>query len=230
MASMRKSAAARLRAGTPVLITESVDEFVALRKALYDEIEPNGAIMQGFVEDLAVVVWEIMRLLRIKAEILNGAFCEALQNVLEQVWSEDFEDYPARDRAIEDLAWRWLGNDGEAKAEVSELLGQHQLDETAFEAQAFQMRAEDLERLDFMLSRAELRREKLLTAIAAFRQGLGKLLRQVSDQLLEPWPKLEPSIQRRNLKIARRFGAPDRRRQREREHSEARPHRGAGRA
>jgi hypothetical protein len=36
-----------------------------------------------------------------------------------------------------------------------------------------------------MLSRAELRRERLLTAIAAFRQGLGKLVRQVSDQLLE---------------------------------------------
>jgi hypothetical protein len=36
-----------------------------------------------------------------------------------------------------------------------------------------------------MLSRAELRREKLLTAIAAFRQGLGKVLRHLSDELLE---------------------------------------------
>jgi hypothetical protein len=46
------------------------------------------------------------------------------------------------------------------------------------------MRAEDLEKLD-MLSRAGLRRERLLAAIAAYRQGLGKLVRQVSDQLLE---------------------------------------------
>jgi hypothetical protein len=185
MPSKTKNAAARLRAGTPVLITESVDEFVALRTALYDEIKPNGAIEQGFVEDLAAVMWEIMRLLRIKAEILNGAFCKAMIKILEQVWSEDFEDYPERDRAIEDLAWQWLGNDSDTKAKVSELLGQHQLDETAIEAEAFRMRAEDLEKLDYMLSRAELRREKLLIGIAAYRDTLGKRLRQVSDQMLE---------------------------------------------
>jgi hypothetical protein len=185
MASKSKNAAARLRAGTPVLITESVDEFVALRKALYDEVGPNGAIEQGFAEDLAAVLWEIMRLLRIKAEILNGAVCEALQNILKRVWNEDFEDSFERDRAIEDLSWQWLGKDSDAKAKVSELLGQHQLDETAIEAEAFRMRAEDLEKLDYMLSRAELRREKLLTGIAAYRDALGKRVRQVSDQMLK---------------------------------------------
>jgi hypothetical protein len=185
MASSRNKNAARLRSGTPVLITESADEFVELRRALNNEIQPKGVIEQGWVDDLAAVMWDIMRLLRFKAEILNGAFYEALIKILEQVWSDDFEDYLSRKRAIEDLAWQWLGNDSDARAKVSELLGQHQLDETAVEAQAFRMRAEDLDKLDFMLSRAELRREKLLTAIAAFRQGLGKLVRQASDQLLE---------------------------------------------
>jgi hypothetical protein len=127
-----------------------------------------------------------MRLLRIKAEILNSAFGAALIEILKQVWSEDFEDYFERNHAIEDLAWQWLGKDSDAKAKVSEMLGQHQLDETAIEAEAFRMRAADLEKLDYMLSRSELRREKLLTAIAVFRQELGKLVRQVSDQLLEP--------------------------------------------
>src|SRR5262249_28045923 len=147
-------------------------------------IGPNGVIEQAWVDDLAAVMWEILRLLRIKAEILNGAFCKALIKILEQVWSEDFENYLERDHAIEDLAWKWLRNDSDAKEKVSELLAQHQLDETVIEAEAFRMRAEDLERLDFMLSRAELRREKLLTGIAAFRQGLAKLVRQVSDELL----------------------------------------------
>jgi hypothetical protein len=181
-----RKAAARLRAGTPVLITECVDEFVALRERLYDEIAPKGIIEERWVDDLATVIWDIMRLLRIKAEILNGAFYQALQEILKQVWSEEFEDYLARERAIAELAWQWLGNDSDAKEKVAQLLGQHQLDETAIEAESFRMRAEDLERLDFMLSRAELRREKLLTGIAVFRQELGKLVRQVSDQLLEP--------------------------------------------
>jgi hypothetical protein len=57
MASAKiKSAARRLRAATPVLITESVDEFVALRKALGDEIKPNGIIEQAWVDDLAAVM------------------------------------------------------------------------------------------------------------------------------------------------------------------------------
>ena len=81
MASSKSKNGARLRAGTPVLITECVDEFVALRKALYDEIRPNGLIEERWVDDLACVMWEITRLLRIKAGILNGAFCEALQDV-----------------------------------------------------------------------------------------------------------------------------------------------------
>jgi len=85
MASSKSKNTARLRAGTPVLITESVDEFVALRKQLYDEIRPDGIIEQGWVDDLAAVMWEIMRLLRIKAEILNGAVYMALQSILKQV-------------------------------------------------------------------------------------------------------------------------------------------------
>jgi hypothetical protein len=109
MASSKSKNAARLRAGTPVLITESVDEFVALRKQLYDEIRPDGIIEQGWVDDLACVMWEIMRLLRIRAEILNGAFFKALTKILKQVLSKDnFENWVAYERAAEELARRGL--------------------------------------------------------------------------------------------------------------------------
>ena len=130
-------------------------------------------------------MWEVSRYLHLKADIVNGVFCEELIKILTQVWNEDFEDYAARERAIEDLARQWLGNDSLARAKVSELLGQHQLDETAIEEEAFRMRADDLERADRMLGRADLRREKVLTGIAAFRQALGKLVRKASDELLE---------------------------------------------
>ena len=42
--SKSKTATARMRAGLPVLITEFVEDFVALRRALEDEIGPNGVI------------------------------------------------------------------------------------------------------------------------------------------------------------------------------------------
>ena len=50
----------------PLLITESADEFAVLRAKLQQEIEPNGIIEQIYLDDLAVIVWEIKRLRRSK--------------------------------------------------------------------------------------------------------------------------------------------------------------------
>jgi hypothetical protein len=182
----RKQAVTRSRSFEPVLITESSRKLAALRKALSDEIQPNGAIERGLVDDLAAVMWDIVRLIRFKIAILNGAFLEALTNILKQLFPhETFENRLAHEHAAEALARRWLANDTDARAEVFELLGNFQLDETAIEAEAFRLRAQELAKLDYMVSLAEVRREKVLTGIAAFRDALGRRVRQVSDQMLE---------------------------------------------
>jgi hypothetical protein len=46
----------------PVLITESADEFDALRDAFEREIKPRGIIEQMYVHDICAIVWEILRL------------------------------------------------------------------------------------------------------------------------------------------------------------------------
>src|SRR5262245_31668751 len=64
----------------PLLITESADEFDALRDAFEREIKPRGIIEQMYVHDICSIVWEILRLRRCKAVIINSAFRSALQN------------------------------------------------------------------------------------------------------------------------------------------------------
>ena len=69
----------------PLLITESADEFDALRDAFEREIKPRGIVEQMYVRDISSIVWEILRLRRCKVVIINAAFRSALQELLVQV-------------------------------------------------------------------------------------------------------------------------------------------------
>jgi hypothetical protein len=42
---------------SPLLITESADEFEALRDAFEQEIKPRGIIEQMYVHDISSIVW-----------------------------------------------------------------------------------------------------------------------------------------------------------------------------
>jgi hypothetical protein len=89
-----------------------------------------------------------------------------------------------RERTAKELAGRWF-DEKEVQAEVAELLHRFQLTEAAIEAEAFKLQAEDLERIDRMLTLVMARRDEMLYMIAEIRGELGKLLRQASDRMLE---------------------------------------------
>jgi hypothetical protein len=56
----------------PLLITESAEEFDALRDAFERETKPRGIIEQMYVHDICAIVWEILRLRRCKVIIINS--------------------------------------------------------------------------------------------------------------------------------------------------------------
>src|SRR5215469_3316343 len=72
----------------PLLISESPDEFDALRDAFEREIKPRGIIEQMYVHDISSIVWEILRFRRCKAVIINAAFRSALEELLQQLLRE----------------------------------------------------------------------------------------------------------------------------------------------
>src|SRR5215475_16088269 len=119
----------------PLLITESADEFDALRDAFEQEIKPRGIIEQMYVHDISSIVWEILRLRRCKVVIINSAFRSALEDLLKQLLRQPGQsEYDVRHEA-EALAHAWF-TDKEAKNQVSEILSQFKLDEVAMEAEA----------------------------------------------------------------------------------------------
>jgi hypothetical protein len=129
-----KKTVASSRSREPVLITECPKKFAALRRALNNEILPTGIVVRGLVGDLAAVTWDDERILRFKSGILNAAFPEALQNLLERALEgEEFETYLDRKNAAKYLASRYFESDT-GKAEVLQVLGKCGFDEMSVEA------------------------------------------------------------------------------------------------
>src|SRR5262244_4167867 len=93
---------------SPLLITESADEFHALRDAFEREIKPRGIIERMYVHDICSIVWEILRLRRCKVVIINSAFRSALEHLLVQLLRQPGQlDFHVRDEA-QTLAQSWF--------------------------------------------------------------------------------------------------------------------------
>ena len=181
---MRGRTGSTLLPKLPLLITESADEFDALRDAFEQEVKPRGIIEQMYVLDICAIVWEILRLRRCKVVIINSAFRSALQDLLKQVLRQPGQsEYQVGDEA-QALAQAWF-TDQEAKKHVSELLSQFELDESAIEAEAIRRSFSDLELLDRMLTSLESRRNKALGCVADYRASLGQQLRESADRIVD---------------------------------------------
>jgi hypothetical protein len=168
----------------PLLITESADEFDALRDAFERDIKPRGIIEQMYVHDISAIVWEILRLRRCKVMIINAAFRSALENLLVGLLTEpgQFELDPGHEERA--LAQRWF-TDKAAKKEVLDILDRFGLDEFAIEAEAIRRSSADLEVLDRMLSSLETRRNKALGCVAEYRASLAQQLRESADRIVD---------------------------------------------
>jgi hypothetical protein len=167
----------------PLLITESADEFDALRDAFQQDIKPQGIIEQMYVHDICAIVWEILRLRRCKAGIINAAFRRASENLLGELLRRSPEcGFHVQDKA-QKLAHAWF-SDQVAKKKVSEILARFDLDESAIEAEAIRSSSSDLELLDRMLTSLESRRNKALGCVAEYRAGFGHQLRESAERII----------------------------------------------
>src|SRR5215471_246301 len=164
------------------LITESAERFAELYAQMEQEIEPGGVVERMFVADVATLTWEILRYQRCKTAIINMEFVEALKTLL--LWfTSEHGRMPAHEQ-IHKLASRWF-SDTDAREEISELLKQFGLDETAIEAEAIRKSSAALETIDRMLTLAEARRSRALRSIAEYREDFAKRLERHSDRIIE---------------------------------------------
>jgi hypothetical protein len=151
---------------------------------LLNERSPQGIIEKMYVHDISSIVWEILRLRRCKAVIINAAFRSALEHLLVQLLRQPRQyEHEVRHKA-QDLAQAWF-TDKEAKKHVFEILNRFELDESAIEAEAIRRSSSDLELLDRMLTSLESRRNKALGCVAEYRASLAHQLRESADRIID---------------------------------------------
>jgi hypothetical protein len=168
---------------TPLLPTEVVEQFESIRDALRREINPRGIVDQIYVIDVAYLTWEILRLRRCKAGIINSALRPALEELLKRLFEVPIGSKTSTDDARE-LSYGWF-SDPVVKQEVLEILTRFQLDESAIEAEAIRLRSADLDLLDRLQASLESRRNKALRFISDFGADWARRLRERSDQIID---------------------------------------------
>jgi hypothetical protein len=166
----------RLIPHPPMLSGVSEEDFLRPSSALEDAIKPRDFLEETLVADVAAAVWEILRLRRFKAWVIETQRRSALSNLLWyrlQVMQEEEADR---------VSARFF-SDESARTEVLEILHRSNLDEGAIEAEAMRDVLDQLETADKMLVMAEARRERALRLID-YRQQLAARCRNASDLLL----------------------------------------------
>jgi hypothetical protein len=189
MAGLSQSIELKVFSKTPLLITESAEDFAALAAALTQEIKPRGIVERIYVDDIAAVVWEIRRLRRCKIVIVNTAFKDALSEIVYRLAGEP-ELGTAKREWVDNVCRDWFSK-SEARKEVSKLLEEFHLDESAIEAEAIRSEFQDLETLDRMLTLQESRLNKALRSIADYRDSFAKQVREVSKRVIEGDPVIQ---------------------------------------
>jgi hypothetical protein len=165
---------------SPVLITESAEEFKRFHDEFNDELKPRGPLERHLVADMVEKAWEIHRLRRVKTNLINAALRRGLSAVL-----SDLPDPRQRQNALNPLLDR-LCTDERDKKGVLKLVEQViKLDESAIEAAAVRLAAEDLERLDRLIASLESRFSKDLCLLAALRGELGAQLHAKVNRVID---------------------------------------------
>src|ERR1700683_917483 len=135
----------------PLLITESKDQYEEIRDAFVREIAPSGIVERQYVDDICYLSWDILRLRRCKAALINLSFRKALEKILNELLRHLSSEFDFDKLEANTLAHDWFHSQRE-RSKVLKLLDQFHLDETAIEAEAIRTCAADLELLEKLLA------------------------------------------------------------------------------
>jgi hypothetical protein len=147
---------------TPLLPTESAEEYERDRCGIERAIEPCDAIEQIYCDDFIYECQQMRRLQRWTTALLNTVFADAVHAVLRGL--NELENINV------DFVIGRACNDPIARATVSDILATHGLNDSAIEAGAFRRCTRDLTAIDRLLTSHVSRRDKGLQFIAFLRE------------------------------------------------------------
>ncbi|GJD93939.1 hypothetical protein [Methylobacterium iners] len=150
---------------------EDAGHYRRITQQIVESVSPTDIIEHFWVRDIADLIWETLRLRRLKGNLLQTASHKALKRVL-----RDAVGFPA----IEQLVKSWSTGDASSLQRVDDLLKGMSLSFDAVYAEALAERVGEIERIDRLIASAESRRNTVLREISRHRDAVALRLARAS--------------------------------------------------
>ena len=175
IARAKPSAAVEGELGAPVLL-EGEDEaaYAQLLSKVAAAVSPNDIIEEFWVRDVVDLMWETMRLRRLKTNLLAASTAKGLSKVLRPLVGF---------MKVEELVEAWYAREEAGVKEVETLLKQAGLTMDHVMAQTLSHKLDDIERIDRMIATTEARRHVVLREIDRHRDALAARLRAAVEAI-----------------------------------------------
>jgi hypothetical protein len=171
--------------GPPPLIDgEDATNYDAILERISADVAPADFLEEIWVRNVADLVWDSIRLRRLKSQLLQAAAHEGLKRLLASIIDWMRADVLAR---------KWALGDEEAMGEVKRLLGRAGLTFDAVMAQTLAARVNEVERIDRMIIVAEARRDAVLREIRSRRLAFGQALRRAGEAIDAEFEEVAPT-------------------------------------
>jgi hypothetical protein len=165
----------------PLLEGEETAAYDELLVRISGAVNPADIFEEIWVRDLVDLVWEALRLRRLKASLMTATAYRGLEQILKPLVGFLEE---------EGLAKAWAARDQSAIKRVDKLLASAGLTMDAVMAQTLSISLDDIERIDRMIATAEVRRNAILREVDRHRTTWGQELRRAAQQAEEAGFKL----------------------------------------
>jgi hypothetical protein len=149
------------------------DEFLA---RISGAVKPADILEELWVRDIVDLVWEALRLRRLKANLMTAAAYKGLERILNPLLN-----WTARDNLVKG----WVAREPSAVKQVDKVLASAGLALDAVMAETLSFKIDDIERIDRMIAAAEGRRNAILREVDRHRATWGQDLRQAAQQIEE---------------------------------------------
>lgn len=178
----------------PILHGEDERTYAELLARVQAAVKPKDILEEIWVRDVVDLLWETLRLRRMKASVVTVATRNAMAKVLAPIVNKgrlgdadpfDMElmlkETPARE-----LAAGWYKREGKAVKDVEKILREADLSMDVVTAQALRRSLDDverIERIERMIISAESRRNAALREVARHRAAFAEDLRRSSQNV-----------------------------------------------
>ena len=163
--------------GRPPLIPgDDAANYDTLLARVAGAVRPGDFIEEAWVRDVVDLIWEAVRLRRLKAALMTASADQGMQKVLASL-NVGLGSFV--------LSQAWAAREHAAVARADAILDAAGLGIEHVMAQTLRVRVAEIERIDRMIASAEARRSAALREIAHHREHLAARLRAAANEAIE---------------------------------------------